>query len=112
MEKKLLAANNQALLNLLKTISDTEILISDLMDGFGVEEITNLIALGQDISPLLKDATIIIPQWTQLDDAARSELVAFVNTNCKFPENVAIEQWTQKVLSAAVLLSKIYQVFA
>ncbi len=111
MEKKLLTVQDQALLELLKAISDSETLVSDLAGGFSFKEIGDLIAIATDINPVVKDATLIVPQWESLDAPTQATLVAWVQANCKFPASLTVEQWAQKILSAAVLLSSIFQVF-
>lgn len=109
-EKKL--ASTQEIQEVIKAIADTELLVSEITVGFSFSEITQLVAVIDDVPKVIADASLVIPQWEGLDDAGRAELVAYVQQNCKYPTNVTVEGFTQKVLEAAVLLSKIYQVFA
>lgn len=96
---------------MLRAISDAEILLSEISTGFSFNELGLLIKVGNDLPVVLQDAAVIIPQWEALDSAAQADLVAFVQANCKFPSNLVVEAYVQKLLSAAVLLSSIYQLF-
>lgn len=103
-------ATDQELKDVVKAIADTETLVSELQGGFSFDELAGLVRVANDLPVLAKDANVIIPEWSALDDAARADLVSYVQLNCKYPASVTVEAWTEKVLCAAVLLSQIYQV--
>ena len=105
-------ATDKELKDLVKTIADTEVLVSDLTGGFSFREIADFIALMGDVPIISPDGPLLFPEWEDLDDAARNDLVQFVQATCKYPANMTIESYVQKILSAAVLASKIYQLFA
>lgn len=107
--KKLITTSS--LQEVLGAIADIETLVSDLSHGFSLGELRELIAAADDFPIVLQDATLVFPEWASLDDASRAALVAFVQENCKFPANANVELFTQKLLSAAILLSEIYQIF-
>lgn len=108
---KVFSVTDQALLNLLKALSDAGVLTSDLMGGFSLKELTDLIALGTDMSTVIGTDGNIIPEWTTLSTADQAELVAYISANCTIPASTTATAWAQKILSAAVLLSSIYQTF-
>jgi hypothetical protein len=104
-------ANDQELKDLVKTISDSEALVSELTQGFSFSELSSLVALAGDLPMLSSDGPLLVPEWEALDDAARNDLVQYVQATCKYPSNIAIESYVQKVLSAAVFASKLFQIF-
>lgn len=101
------AANNAELKAVVKMAGDAASLISELAKGFSFDEITKGYALSQEIQPLLKEASVFIPEWEKLDDAARADLVQYVKDNLKVPANVAVEAYAQKVLASAIALSAV-----
>ena len=98
-------ASDSQLKELLKAFSDLELLSSELLGGFSFGEIGKIIAVGNDIPAVVKDASVLWPQFVALDSAAQADLVSYVQANCKFPDNLAVEDVIQKVLSAAVMIS-------
>lgn len=105
-------ANDAELKEVLKAIADTELLISQVVSsGFTFSEIGQLITVAQDFPPVIRDGSVMLPEWISLDDDARTDLMNFIGQNEKFPANVTIEQYTQKLLTAAILLSKIVALF-
>lgn len=103
--------NDSELKDVVKAIGDTELLISEITQGFSFAEVGQLVAVAQDLPKVLKDASVLFPEFSALDDDARADLIAFVQVNCKFPSNLTIEAWVQKVLQAAILLSSILPLF-
>ena len=103
-------ANDVDIKSVIQAISDAELLGSELMHGFSIAEISQFVALASDLPIIIQDVSVVWPEFMALDDAARSDLVSYVQANCKFPANVTVEAWTQKVLSAIILLSSIFQV--
>lgn len=109
MSEKMVATTTN-LKELVKAISDAEVLVSDLTQGFSFSEVTELIALATDLPAAIKDANLIFPEFKALDDAARSDLTAYVVAHCKFPANIAVEVWIEKVLTSIIMLSGIFSV--
>lgn len=98
---------NSDLKDLIKLIGDSEVVASDLSDGFDFSDLKGLLTFAKDLPSVLYNSALIIPEWMDLDAAAQADLVAYVKTECKFPGNVAVEDWIRKVLSALIFLSSI-----
>ena len=106
------AATDQDIKNVVKAIADSELLVSELTGGFSFSEIGQFVAVAGDLPAVLQDGSILFPEWASLSSDQQADLVAYIQANCKYPANVVIEAYAQKVLQAAVLVSSLYQVFA
>ncbi len=104
-------ASNSELKELIKLIGDSEVVASDLADGFNFSDLVGLIAFARDLPPVLQDPELLFPEWVALDDASQADLVAYAQNECKFPKNMNVEAWVQKVVSALVFLSSIIAIF-
>lgn len=102
-------ATDVELKELVKMIADGELLISEVTEGFAFKEIIQLVKVAEDVPPVLRDAGIMWPEFTSLDDAARADLLAYVTANCKFPANTNIELIVDETLSIIISLSKIFK---
>lgn len=100
-------ANNAELKLVLKMAGDTAVLVSDVMKGLSLAELSEGYAVVQDVQPLLKDASLLLPEWEKLDDAARADLVAYAQANLKIPANLSVEAYVQKALASAIALSAV-----
>jgi hypothetical protein len=105
-------ANDTELKALVKAIGDTEVLVSEIVGGFTFAELTQLVAVATDLPSIVSSASLDFPEWSALDSASQADLVAYVQANCKYPSNMNIEVWVQKVLNAIILLSSIYETIA
>lgn len=103
------AASVSELKDLIKLIADSEMLVAKLMDGLSFDDIGQLMIVAQDLPAALKDSSLMIPEFISLDDAARADLLAYVQANCKFPGNLSIEDSVQKVLKLLIMLSSAFQ---
>jgi hypothetical protein len=103
-------ANDAELKEVIKAIADSELLVSEVVSGFSFSEITQLISVLFDLPPIVQNGAIEWPEFKDLDDAARADLIAYVQAECKFPDSVSAEQWVQKVLQAIILVSSFFTV--
>ena len=99
--------DDSKLKELIQAIADAEVLVSEVANGFSFAEVGQLIALAKDIPNIVADAPTMIPEWVALDDAARADLIQFVQQNCVCPSFLSVQVWTQKLLSAALMLSSL-----
>ncbi len=103
------AANDAELKTLVKGIADVMTLLSSVSSGFSFAEVAQLIHVGEDIPAIVKDVNVLIPEYKALDDAARADLVAYVNANVVFPVSKNVEQLVQKSLDVAIALSALFK---
>lgn len=96
---------NDKLKDLIKGISDLGVLVSDVSGGFSFSEVTELVAVVQDVSVLMKEAPALAAQYEALDEAARADLNAYVASLKSFPANAAVDVIIKKALAVAVALS-------
>lgn len=108
LEKRVLTSGDDALKVLVKGIADVALLVSDMTEGFSLKEVSELIALGQDIQAILSSADLIIPTYEQLEDSDRSDLEFYIVSMVTFPANVLVRDVLVKILQAAVDLSKLF----
>ncbi len=101
-------AGTDALKLVLQGIGDAANLASQVSTGFKIGELLLLVQLGQDVTAILSDKDLIIPQYLDLTDAERQELTAFVASNVKFPASATVESYLQKLLDVAIALSKLF----
>ena len=106
------AATDQDLKDVVKAIADSELLVSELTGGFSFAEVGAIVKVAGDLPAVLKDGSVLFPEYASLTTEQQADLVAYVQANCKFPANIVIESYVQKVLQAAILISSIYQIFA
>lgn len=100
-------ANDTDIKKLISFVADSEALAAELLTGFSFQEVVDLIRVATEVKSDIGSPDVYIPEWEALDDAARADLIAYVTTAIKYPANVQVEVWTQKLLQAAVLLSQL-----
>lgn len=109
METKMLATTTN-LKEAIKLLGDATLLTSQLSDGVGFEELGTLLKIAKDLPPVLKNRNLMWPQFTNLDEAARAELVEFVKAEITFPADKSVEEFIEKALAAIIALSALFSV--
>lgn len=112
MEKKLEMANNADLKLVVKVVADGMLLASQVGGGLSLAELNTLIQTGKDVSAMLANPAVLWPEFKALDSAAQADLVAYINANIQFPQNVAVEVFAQKLLDVIVSLSSVAQLIS
>jgi hypothetical protein len=107
-EVKRMRVGTDALHTVLRGVADAAYLASQLSGGFSFQELASLIQLGQDVTAILSDAGKIVPEYTDLTDDERTELVAWVSFNVKVPASATAEIYLKKLLNAAIALSALF----
>lgn len=102
-------ADDAEIKEVLKAIGDGELLASEASQGFSFSEIVGLIKVGLDLPPVVRDISVMWPEFKALDDAARADLVSYVQANCAFPANANVNDWVQKALEGVIWLSSTFQ---
>lgn len=100
-------ANNAELKMVVKALGDAANLVSELVKGFSFSEISEGYALSQEVKEIMKNPTILLPEWEKLDDEARNDLKAYAAANVKIPANMSVEGYLEKVLASAIALSAV-----
>ncbi len=104
-------AADKELKDLLKALADGVLLVSEVSQGFSFQEVTQLVGLVFDIKQVATDAPLLLAQYKALDDAAKADLIAYIDTNVKFPANTQVELVIEKILEALVMLSGLLSLF-
>ena len=102
---------DNSLKDLVKSVSDLCALISDSTTGFSLKEITDVVALGEDVQVAVADAPSYLAQYKGLDDVARADVDQAIAAEVKFPANLSVQSYVQKVLEGAVALSTLFSLF-
>jgi len=102
-------ANDAELKQLIDLIGGVAMLANDVVSKSYFSAFGDLLRVGNEASAVLKDGSVLVPEWTQLDDAARTDLEAYIAANVQFPASVTVQMVGDAILTAAVELSKVFQ---
>lgn len=104
-------ANTTELKEVIRLLGSGMKLVSDLSDGLDAGDLFDLVAIARDLPPVLKDAKVMWPEYKALDEDARAELNAYVQSTIAFPASHTVEMVVEKVLSLAISLSGVFTIF-
>lgn len=105
-------ANTEALKEALLLVGDLVTTGVDLTDGFQLSDLGDLIKDGKDLPAVIKDASLIVPEYLALDDAAKADLLAWLPANVKVPGHVNVEMFLQTALTVVVQLQGLVEAVA
>lgn len=105
-------ANSDELKQIIKGIGSVAHVVSDLSDGLSFSELPEVLSLVSEVKDVLAHIDLAIPEWTSLDDEGRAVLAAYAVENIAIPKAIAVEQYVEKILKAAIALSSVFQAIA
>lgn len=80
-------------------------------DGFQFNDISKFVDLAKRLPPAIRDRATVIPEFADLDDAERAEMVAFVEADFELPENADVEQAVEVAMGVLFSLSDLVKLF-
>lgn len=101
----------EALKKVVKLVGDSALFTSDILDGFSIGDIGQALTVFSDLRKVLADKDLIIPEFKDLTAEEKSELTQYVAISVRFPKDVVIEGYIEKVLEFAISLSGLLQFF-
>jgi len=103
---------DQHLKDLVKTIADLMLLIGNVeSNGFSFSEVGEIITLIGDGKTLIADAPFLLDEYKDLNDAAKADLISYIQANVQFPPNANVADVVQKILELAVSVSGVFALF-
>lgn len=93
-------------------ISSTEGLVIGLLNGLSMDDLSAALAVIKTVPTLISGLTQIVPEYLELSDDERAQLVQFVSDNVKLPNNTSAQTFTQNALKALIGLSALISLFA
>jgi hypothetical protein len=106
-------ANDAQLKEAVTAVASVMNLISDVASGAGLlKEGMDGLAVLRSISPVIKDASLMFPEYKAMDDAARADMDAFVASTVTYAANMQIQQVSQMVLDWVIMFSSFFSALA
>jgi hypothetical protein len=100
-------APDSNLKDVLKTISDADVLVVDATGGAKLKLFTDLIQLGQDVPVLVADGSALLSEYVGLDAAAQADLDAYVYSLPAFSTNPKVDGIAKQILVGGIAASAV-----
>ena len=83
-----------------------------MLDGFQFADVAKFVEAAKRLPAAVKDVKLCLPEFADLDDDEKAQLVEFVEADLELPGHVDTELAIEKGLAFAIALSDLAKLFA